>query len=570
MRLRFPVLLVCIAIAPYHAVASAKPQPPTAILQSQEPPTLRAPPFKVRYWLGGRRLAARVLNLALRTQSFPGIPDLAWRTREIEILLAPSEGLFAAITGGRVPAWGAGVTIPSRSLVVLPAYNSRTRGGPLDYGTVLRHELAHIALHRMVARGSVPRWFDEGYATWTAGQLDWEAGWRLRFNFAMGKGPPLDSLELDWPRETVDARLAYLLSASVIDYLVQESGPFGLQRLFERVRGGEAFEQALRETYGLDSGSLEHEWQKYVRGRYGWVAGLTQTVTFFLIAAAFVVVLFVVGRRRRTRKLAVLRATEMPDAPAFWTEGGIEIVAHRGFSARAPENTLAAMELAIRYGAPALEFDLRASRDGVPVVIHDETLERTTNGKGRVADQDWAELEKLDAGHWFSPLFVDEPLPRLEDVLRTAFERVHRLYIELKPHSFTAQQLETVVEQIVHYRFVEQAIVMSFDWLQLEHIRSLPTPITIAFLADDERTFLQALQNAHRDGNAIVDCNYRILIANPSLAQKAAELNIELAVYTVNDTRSAATLVQQGVRRLTSNEVEKLLKWAAGREAQPD
>lgn len=530
-------------------------------------PSIRSFPFSVRYWIGGRRLATRVLNLALRSPALPAIPDRVWRTRAVEIVLAPSEESFSALTGGRAPTWGAGITVPSRSLVILPAYNSAERGGPMDFGTVLRHELAHIALHRMLPGGAIPRWFDEGYATWASGQLDWEAGWLLRFAFVTGSAPPLDSLTLDWPRRSTDARLAYLLSASVVEYLVNESGSRGLERLLETARTGGNFERALRSTYGLDSGRLEQLWRAYVKRQYGWTVFLTQSAVFFVFAGGLVFVLFLVRKRRDRRKLAELRAAELPDAPAFWTEGGIEIVAHRGYSARAPENTIAAMELAIRYGAPALEFDIRATRDGVPVVIHDDMLERTTNGRGRIADRTWAELASLDAGHWFSPLYVDERIPRLEDVLRIAYGRVQRLYIELKPHSFSPEQLGTVVEQIVHGRMVENAVVMSFDWAQLDHVRALPAPLTLAFLADDEKAFAKALQRARRDGNAIVDCNYRILLQNPELAAKAAEHGIELAVYTVNDVAAATALVQQQVLRLTTNEVERLLKWAAGREA---
>jgi glycerophosphoryl diester phosphodiesterase len=90
--------------------------------------------------------------------------------------------------------------------------------------------------------------------------------------------------------------------------------------------------------------------------------------------------------------------------------------------------------------------------------------------------------------------------------------------------------------------------------------------VTIAFLADNENTFLRALDRARADGQALVDCNYRILIGNPELARRAHASGIELAVYTVNDRNSASRLVEQGVRRLTTNEVELLIQWGKGRE----
>lgn len=92
--------------------------------------------------------------------------------------------------------------------------------------------------------------------------------------------------------------------------------------------------------------------------------------------------------------------------------------AHRGASAQAPENTLAAFRLAKQQGAPAIEFDVKLSRDGVPVIHHDQTLERTTNGKGPLSQRSLAELQTLDAGGWFDPAFQGEPLPSLEAVFQ--------------------------------------------------------------------------------------------------------------------------------------------------------
>src|SRR5215204_6586712 len=90
------------------------------------------------------------------------------------------------------------------------------------------------------------------------------------------------------------------------------------------------------------------------------------------------------------------------------------VVAHRGASAEAPENTLAAFRLALEQGAPAVECDVHLSADGSPVVIHDETVDRTTNGKGAVAALTRAALRGLDAGSWHGPGFAWEPIPTLE------------------------------------------------------------------------------------------------------------------------------------------------------------
>ena len=538
---------------------------PCSQVWAQDLPTIEAFPFFIRS-TRTQRLAARVATLARAFPPLPGIPDAKWRNQRIDIVLAPSEDAFRFATGGRAPEWGAGVAIPARSLIVLPAYASVERGTLLDFSTVLRHELAHIALHRAVAPAAIPRWFDEGYASWSAHELDEGAAWMLRLAFALGRAPPLDSLELSWPTGSARAQLAYLLSASVVEYLVAESGTYGLERLVQRWQESGDFETALGSTYGVDLSSLESQWRRFVKRRYGWTVVLSQSLLFGAFAGAIVLGLYLLRRRRDRARLALLRASEVPPAPAFWTEVGPEIVAHRGYSARAPENTLAALDLALRVGAPALEFDVRATRDGVPVLFHDETLDRTTSGRGRIADLSFRELNQLDAGSWFSAEFENERVPGLAEVLQAVSNRANRLYVELKPGGLTPRQLRQVVEDLTLHGFTHNAVVMSFDWSLLEGVRGLSPDITLAFLADDESAFRRAVQRAVADGNALVDCNYRILLANAELADLAERSQIELAVYTVNDTATAAALLRQGVRRITTNEVERLLKWAAGRD----
>src|SRR5436309_263912 len=124
-----------------------------------------------------------------------------------------------------------------------------------------------------------------------------------------------------------------------------------------------------------------------------------------------------------TADLSWLRRT--PGAPPF-------IVAHRGASALAPENTLAAFRRALEAGAPAVECDVHLTADGAPIVIHDARVDRTTNGTGEVASLTLAALRALDAGGWFDPRFAGERLPTLEETLAIAAGR-SRVFVELKP-----------------------------------------------------------------------------------------------------------------------------------------
>ena len=117
-----------------------------------------------------------------------------------------------------------------------------------------------------------------------------------------------------------------------------------------------------------------------------------------------------------------------PGAP----KGAIDVIAHRGASAYAPENTLAAFALAKEMNADWFELDCTLSRDGHVVVIHDDTLDRTTNGEGPVRDRTLAELKQLDAGSWKDPRFAGERLPLLVEALELARERRIGVYIEIK------------------------------------------------------------------------------------------------------------------------------------------
>src|SRR6202051_2859373 len=108
-------------------------------------------------------------------------------------------------------------------------------------------------------------------------------------------------------------------------------------------------------------------------------------------------------------------------------------IAHRGAGKLAPENTLAAMRAGYALGYRMVEFDVKLSGDGVPFLLHDDTLDRTTSGHGRADALTWAELSKLDAGGWHSPAFAGEPLPMLEQVARWAIANDVACNIEIKP-----------------------------------------------------------------------------------------------------------------------------------------
>jgi len=124
------------------------------------------------------------------------------------------------------------------------------------------------------------------------------------------------------------------------------------------------------------------------------------------------------------------------------------VIGHRGASAAAPENTLAAFNLAVLLGADAVELDAKLSKDDVPVVMHDPTVDRTTDGRGRVADLTLADLKKLDAGSWKDAKYTGERAPTLAEVFEAVGSRLW-INVELTNYTTRGDGLEAAVGQVV-------------------------------------------------------------------------------------------------------------------------
>ena len=246
----------------------------------------------------------------------------------------------------------------------------------------------------------------------------------------------------------------------------------------------------------------------------------------------------------------------------FGVAGAVEIIAHRGYSARAPENTLAAIEAAIAAGTDAVEFDLHVTADGVPVLFHDELLARTSNGRGPLRALRLAELRKLDAGTWFERRFAGEPIPTFADALDRLRGRVSRVYPEVK-HYGAPHDLTRMVETVGASGLTDGIVFISMDWDALEQMRRDLPHLNVGYIVEDVSRARAAIERASGDLHALVDFDARILLADPRLTDAAHERGVELAVWTVNDRATAARLLELGVRRITTNEVGDLLAWKA-------
>jgi glycerophosphoryl diester phosphodiesterase len=158
------------------------------------------------------------------------------------------------------------------------------------------------------------------------------------------------------------------------------------------------------------------------------------------------------------------------------------VIAHRGASADAPENTIAAFELALAQGADAIELDVHLSRDDHPVVIHDWTLERTTDGAGPVRDRSVRELKRLDAGGWRGPAFAGQRIQTLQEVLER-FGGRGRLVVELKGGSGLYPGIEErVVSTLEIYAALGRTLLQSFDHAALGRLRTLSPEVRLGAL----------------------------------------------------------------------------------------
>jgi hypothetical protein len=136
--------------------------------------------------------------------------------------------------------------------------------------------------------------------------------------FALGTAPDLDSLILDWPRGREEAELAYLLSATAVEYLARESGERGLRLFLDRWKTEENFSVAFGRVYGVTPAQFEEDWKKYVKRRYGWPFVLSHSTVFWLSLTLLLLVMVRVRRGRNREAMARLRAGEPPDDPAYW------------------------------------------------------------------------------------------------------------------------------------------------------------------------------------------------------------------------------------------------------------
>ncbi len=234
----------------------------------------------------------------------------------------------------------------------------------------------------------------------------------------------------------------------------------------------------------------------------------------------------------------------------------LQVIAHRGCSAAAPENTLAAFQLAIELKCHLIELDLQFTRDLEPVVIHDPKVNRTTSGKGTVASLSFGEIRQWEAGSWFDSAFERERVPSLSQVLDQVRPSGVDLLIELKESRLLMRGCRRVVEEILRAEMGSRCILQSFELEAVRRLHDLAPGLRYAAL----------YQRATPDyvGEAMsVGADYLALsrkLACDFVVQDAHRNGIQVFVWTVDTPAEIRRMIDLGVDGIISNYPERVFQ----------
>lgn len=238
------------------------------------------------------------------------------------------------------------------------------------------------------------------------------------------------------------------------------------------------------------------------------------------------------------------------------------VIGHRGAAARAPENTLAGLRRAKDLGCAWVEFDVRLTADGVPVLCHDPRLDRTTNGSGSLSGLTFAAIRECDAGRWFDPAFAGERVPTLDEALTLAAELGLAANIEIK--SDRGREYATAASVALRLQRLgvraPPVLVSSFQWAAIAALRALAPHLPRGILF---RTVPRGwAELAHRLACGVIGADQRRL--RPRRIAAIRDAGYQLAAYTVNDPARARLLYGWGVTSVFSDAPDIILKTSAG------
>lgn len=232
------------------------------------------------------------------------------------------------------------------------------------------------------------------------------------------------------------------------------------------------------------------------------------------------------------------------------------IIAHRGASGEAPENTMAAFRRALEMEVDFLELDVQFSLDGQMVVIHDATLGRTTSGQGQVADATFEQIQDLDAGSWFSRRFKGEKVPTLTEVICLVKPTSCNLLVEFKADRKLPTDFEKTVARVIReYGMHSRVILQSLDHQAVQKIKREDPSIEVGALIDSRSP--QPVVEAKALGASKLVLKSRFV--GPELLSEAHQNDIGMFVWTVNSRGRIRRMLRLGVDGIISDYPDRVL-----------
>ncbi|MBA4312881.1 MAG: hypothetical protein C0417_09650 [Chlorobiaceae bacterium] len=231
------------------------------------------------------------------------------------------------------------------------------------------------------------------------------------------------------------------------------------------------------------------------------------------------------------------------------------IIAHRGSSASAPENTIASFLKAVEDQSDAIELDIRISLDHHLIVIHDKSINRTTNGRGYISKLNLDDIKRYDAGSWFDPQYAGEKIPTLSEVLNICKGKVG-INIEIKAEADNrtdAILVKNCLSELKRYRNNDDILISSFNKKILEKIREENSNISLGYLYDPIHNYLRnPVKQTMALGAGYLNVSNRVV--GKRLVEEAHDVGVRVGVYTVNTLNQLKKVVQFNVDAIITND----------------
>lgn len=239
------------------------------------------------------------------------------------------------------------------------------------------------------------------------------------------------------------------------------------------------------------------------------------------------------------------------------------VAGHRGDRTVAPENTMPALQAALDGPMTFIETDIQLSKDGVPVLMHDAFLNRTTNGTGRVSDFTLRQLQTLDAGAWFSPAFARTKIPTLESLLsalqaKQTSENPKKALLELKGY-WSTDEVRIVSELIASYEVGNLVIMSSFDTSTIDHLRQVDPTLPVAIITSSLPNDSVAFANLY--GAAAIITNRASIEQDPWVIDRMHRAGLGVVLYTLNSKAAWKAAIDLGVDGIITDRPQRLDRW---------